>query len=97
LTVTVIALDGTTDKTYTINYDVAVGNTLKETKALAAGWKVVDGKLSVSGSEAYTVYSINGVTVAQITTNAAGATVSLPQGIYIVKTVDNQVLKIIVK
>lgn len=94
----VTALDGTTTKTYTINYTVGNTTNLKDVNATLS-YRVVDGRLSVYGSNNYSVYSLNGVKVAEVRNNTVGTSIVLPQGAYIVKTVDGtiKVAKVIVK
>jgi hypothetical protein len=97
-TITVTALDGTTTKTYTINYSVGGTTNLKDVNANLS-YRVADGRLSVYGNNAYTVYSLNGIKVAEVNNNIVGTSVALPQGVYIVKTVGGatKVAKVIVK
>lgn len=97
-TITVNALDGTTIKTYTINYVVG-GSTNTNVKTVKANctYKIVNRKLSVYGSDAYTVYSVNGVKVAEINNNVDGTNVALCQGVYFLKTAENHTLKVIVR
>jgi hypothetical protein len=96
-TIVVTAIDGRTQKTYTLNYmftpptgiDKAV-----ETKVFC----YTDGrKLIVQGAGAYTVYSVSGVKIADVTANPAGTTVDLLPGVYVVKTKTAGAYKVIVK
>jgi len=56
---------------------------------------VNNGKLTVKGVDAYTVYNINGVKVADV--NTANTSVDLMQGIYIVRTQNSETFKVVVK
>ncbi len=96
-TIEVTALNGTTKKIYTINYSAGPVTGFKEAKAVDCTYSVVDRRLSVFGVDAYSVYSINGVKIADVRNNAERTIVALAQGIYIVKTANNQTLKVIVR
>lgn len=97
-TITVTALDGTTTKSYTVNYVVGGTTNLRNVKDDCA-YKIVDRKLSVYGTKAYVVYSLNGVKVAEVNNNVDGTSVVLSQGAYIVKAIGGttKVSKVIVK
>lgn len=93
-TITVTALDGTTNKTYTINY--TVGNTgLNDVNAQVV-YSVSNGKLTVKGVDSYTVYTVNGVKVAEVN-NGSEESANLNLGVYIVKTKMSGVFKVVVK
>jgi hypothetical protein len=95
-TIVVTALDGSTQKTYIINYTILPTgiDTPSETKVFC----FTDGrKLTVQGVEAYTVYGINGVKIAEVTANPAGTTIDLLPGVYVVKTKTAGAFKVIVK
>lgn len=94
-TITVKALDGSTTKTYTVHYQ----RHASELKGLLAdySYKVVNKRLSVYNCPSYTVYSVSGIKVAEIRTNADDATVSLPAGCYIVNIPQKGTFKVVVK
>jgi hypothetical protein len=95
-TIVVTALDGSTQKTYTINYtDSPTGI---DTPNKAKVFCFTDGrKLTVQGVEAYAVYSVNGLKVADVTVNSAGTAVDLLPGVYVVKTKTAGAFKVVVK
>lgn len=96
--ITVTALDGITTRTYTVNYNVDSNNSIDihETPAKVT-WFVADRRLIVKGVDAYTVYNINGVKIADVK-NVVDTAVTLKQGVYIVRTGKNtEAFKIIVK
>ncbi len=97
-TITVTALDGTTTKTYSINYSVGGTTNLKGLNENLS-YRVTDRKLSVYGCNAYSVFSLSGTRVAEVKNNTDGTSVVLLQGAYIVKTagVAPIVTKVIVK
>ncbi len=96
-TIIVTALNGTTTQTYNINYKVGdVGVKLDEVISEFT-YFVKDSELTVKGADAYTVYDINGMTIAKVQANESKATISLTQGIYVVKTNDAKVFKVVVK
>ncbi len=97
-TITVTALDGTTTKSYTVNYVVG-GTTALENAIAGCTYKIVDRKLSVYGCNAYAVYSLNGIKIAEVSNNANGTSAALSQGAYIVKAIGEttKVTKVIVK
>ncbi len=65
---------------------------------IKTNYYVNDGKLTVEGVNAFNVYNINGVKVADVKTNNTNASVDLIKGIYIVKTGKNgEVFKVAVK
>lgn len=93
--IVVTALDGTTTKTYTINYTVGPVSNINEVTAKIT-YFVNDRKLTVTGVEAYTVYNINGVKVADVKNNISNTSVSLMPGVYIVKAAA-KTLKVVVR
>ncbi len=97
-TITVTALDGVTTKTYTVKYTTDVNNNIDINEAPArAIWFVNDRRLIVKAVDAYTVYNINGVKIAEIK-DAVNTAVELKQGVYIVRTEKNaETFKVVVK
>lgn len=95
-TIKVTALDGTT-KTYTIIYGIEdLGSGIEQVSAKAACF-VADQKLTVTGADAYTVYNINGIKVADVKYNLSETPITLLPGIYVVKTDTAETFKVIVK
>lgn len=94
-TITVTALDGTTNKTYTLNYTVNNNTGLNDVNAQTV-YSVNNGKLTVKGVAAYAVYNVNGVKVAQVN-SVSEEPVHLKSGVYIVKTNTSGVFKVVVK
>ena len=98
--ITVTALDGTTTKTYTINYTVESGSAINEVKVKPV-YSVLNRKLTVKGTGFYDVYSPDGITIAAVRSNLSETSVELRPGVYLVKikTSENQLKtsKIIVK
>lgn len=98
-TVTVTSYDKTTSKTYTINYTVEGWEAPNAVDAIAAenvNCFVSNGMLTVEGVEAYEVYNINGTKVAEVYDNI-NSRVALNQGIYLIKTPNTGVYKVVVK
>lgn len=93
-TIVVTALDGTTTKTYTINYTVGSSSGLNDVNTKVA-YSVENGKLSVTGVETYIVYDINGIKIADV--KEGMASVDLMSGIYIVKTKNAGTFKVVVR
>ena len=58
-----------------------------------AEYFVTNRILTVKGTEAYAVYNLNGIKIA----NVKEASIELPQGVYIVRTKDAEVFKVIVR
>ncbi len=94
-TITVTALDGTTNKTYTINYTVNNNTGLNDINAQTV-YSVSNGKLTVKGVDAYAVYNVNGVKVAEVSDNS-DKLVDLKSGVYIVKTKVSGIFKVVVR
>lgn len=94
-TIIVTALNGTSTKAYTVNYLVGATSNVKEAKADCA-YKLVDGKLSVYGCDAYAVYSLNGTKVAEVKNNTPTVAIKLNSGVYFVHCNKNQVIKVFV-
>lgn len=95
-TIVVTALDGITTQTYTINYTVEEASSVAEIKKSRIAYFVNNGKLTVKGVDFYTLYSVNGVRVADVN-NSSEASVGLIPGIYILKTKNTGVYKVVVK
>ncbi|OQB29057.1 MAG: Cadherin-like beta sandwich domain protein [Bacteroidetes bacterium ADurb.Bin174] len=95
-TIITTALDGTTTKTYTINYTVDPVSNIDEVKAKVT-YIVNNRSLTVQGTSAYAVYTINGMRVADVKVNNSQTSVTLDQGVYIVKTNDAKTFKVLVK
>jgi hypothetical protein len=94
-TIIVTALDGITTKTYTIHYTVESGAGIKGATAKRGktAYSVTNRKLTVKGAAAYNVYSLSGTTVAHVKEES----VELLPGLYIVKTIDSEIFKVIVR
>jgi len=95
-TIVVTALDGITTKTYMINYTVGAANSIDEINKTNATYFVKDRKLTVRNIDFYTVYGINGFKIADVN-NVSEAPINLMQGVYILKTNNAGVYKVIVK
>lgn len=96
-TIVVTALDGSTQKTYTVNYTVSTVSGVDETNR-ATAYCFTDGrKMKVQGAEAYVVYSVNGVKIADVKVNASDTSVDLLPGVYVVKTRSGEVFKVLIK
>ncbi len=95
-TILVTALDGKTTKTYTINYTVQEANGVDDIKKPSIAYFVNDRKLTVKGIDFYALYNVNGVKVAAVN-NVSEVSVALIPGVYIVKTKNAGVFKVIVK
>lgn len=95
-TIVVTALDGTTTKTYTVNYTVQAANGVDDIKKPSIAYFVNDRKLTVKGIDFYAIYNVNGVKVADVN-NVSEESVALIPGVYIVKTKNAGVFKVIVK
>lgn len=94
-TIVVTALDGTTTKTYTINYTVDTESGLKDVSQNIA-YSIINRKLTVNGVEAYRVYAISGIKIAEIKNNMHN-TIELKPGIYVVKAKNAKTMKVVVK
>ena len=95
-TITTKALDGITTLTYTIAYTVGIITDIKELKNVLS-YTVIDRKLSVKGVNSYMVYTLNGMKVADVRSNTLDTLTSLHPGVYIVKTDNAQVFKVLVR
>lgn len=97
-TLTVTALDGSTTKTYTVNYKVDGMSSIEVDETPSkVDWYVSQRYLVVKGVDAYTVYNINGLKVADVR-NSADTGINLNPGIYIIRTEKNtETFKVIVK
>lgn len=73
-----------------------IPNSINDAKETKATYFVNDGKLTVEGVNAYAVYNINGVKVADVS-DAVNASVALENGVYIVRTQDAETFKVLVK
>lgn len=93
--IVVTALDGTTSKTYTINYTVGSADGINETKTIKPTYFVTNSKLTVRSVDFYTIYGINGMKVADID-NKTEVSVGLTPGVYIVKTKNAGIFKVVV-
>lgn len=91
----VTALDGTTTKTYTINYGTGSTTAIDEINPEAA-WFVTGRKLVVRGVDAYTVYNMNGMKITDVKANGIETAVQLAPGIYVVKTISAKKFKVII-
>lgn len=95
-TIVATALNGT-KKTYTITYTVgSISNNIDEINTNVS-YFVTNRKLTVKGTEEYSVYSINGVKVAEVKANTAKKPIDLAPGVYIVSAKETNTFKIIVK
>jgi hypothetical protein len=90
-----ISSAGASDKVFALTGSAGSTSIEENTNS---GWKalVSNGKLKVRGVDSFDVYSVQGLKVAQITTNSLNKLVALTQGVYIVKTTKG-VQKVIVK
>lgn len=96
-TIVVTSLDGTTTKTYTVNYLVNGGSSSVDAVKTEATYSIQNRKLYVKGTDNYTVYGINGVKVANVKDNMSNTSIELAAGAYIVKTNNAGVFKVLVK
>lgn len=94
-TIVVTALNGRTQKTYTVNYTVESSTGLTDANAKVI-YAVNNGKLTVKGVDFYTVHSLNGAKVAEVD-NVTEKPINLKSGVYIVKTKVSGVFKVVVK
>ncbi len=62
----------------------------------AVAFSVSNKQLTVSGTKAYAVYSIQGMKLATVNDNQTGTSISLEKGLYLVKTTEGHTLKIAV-
>jgi arabinogalactan endo-1,4-beta-galactosidase len=92
----VTALDGTTTKTYTINYNDGSLAGVKSIIQDKVSYSLIDGNLMVKGAENFVVYNLQGMKIADVRKDASNTTVSLNTGIYLVKT-NNGSFKVLVK
>ena len=60
-------------------------------------YRLMNKELQVFGTQAYSVFNLQGIKVVQISNNADGVKVKLTNGIYIVKTSEGNVSKLFVK
>ena len=95
-TITTKALDGVTTLTYTLNYVVGASTGIKELNKISS-YTVIDRKLSVKGVDSYVVYTLNGIKVADVKTNALNTVTNLSPGVYLVKMDNTEVFKVIVR
>lgn len=89
------SLDGSATTSYTINFTVDT-QTGFNSSSLKTSVKVENGQLKVEGAESYSVYTINGIKVADVRTNTSATTLALPGGVYIVKTTNAATCKVVV-
>lgn len=94
-TIVVTALDGSTQKTYTINYTVENATGLKNPYN-KVNYTVINGKLTIKGVDSFTIYTLNGTRIAEVD-NATDNTVRLKSGVYLVKTKNSSAFKVIVE
>lgn len=71
-------------------------NSIDNAEGDEVSYTVNNGKLTVEGVDAYSVYSINGVKVADVK-DAAGTSVDLGNGIYILQTQNAKTYKVLVR
>lgn len=79
---------------FTFSIDPATG--IQEEESSHIKFSIENKSLSVSGTESYVVYNIQGARIAEVTSDASNYRLVLPVGIYILKT-DDTVQKIIVR
>ena len=96
-TLVVTALNGASTKTYTINYTVEPGVSAINEVKIKPAYFVLNRKLTVKGTEAYDVYSLDGMKIAVVSTNLPETAIELRPGVYIVKTKNAGVFKVLVK
>lgn len=94
-TIVVKALDGSTTKTYVVNYTEASAGLNQVTSDIA--YSVIGNLLSVRDVPSYSVYGVNGVKVAEVNNNSANTTVKLNKGTYFVRTNSNETIKVLVR
>lgn len=95
-TIVVTALDGTTTKTYTVNFSVSMPNGLAYLTKPTIDYVVKEHKLTVRNIDFYTIYGVNGMKIADVN-NTSENEIPLATGVYIVKTRSGGVVKIIMK
>lgn len=91
----VTALDGSTQKTYTINYTVDNTTNLTDINRVAI-YTVKNGKLTVKGVDSYSVFRVNGIKVAEVK-NSSEEQIDLKSGVYIIKTKESGIFKVVVE
>lgn len=89
------SLDGSTTTSYTINFTIETGTGLHST-SLKNSVKVNNQQLIVEGIDAFSVYNLQGMKVADIRDNASESPVALTRGVYIVKTTHAGTCKVVV-
>lgn len=94
-TIVATALDGTTTKTYTVNYTVEEANGVDKIESSSIAYFVNNRKLTVKDVDFYAIYNVNGVKIADVN-NTSEVSVSLIPGVYIIKTKSAGVFKLIV-
>lgn len=81
---------------FTLTYYGENPSSLGKRTANSVSFSVSNNQLWVSGTKAYTVYSIQGMKLATINENQTGTTVPLAKGLYLVKTLEGGTIKIAV-
>lgn len=94
-TITATSLDGSATTSYTVNFTVD-NQTGLENASASIKLMVENGRLRVEGAEAFTVYHLNGLKIADIITDASNTPVALAKGVYIVKTNNAGTYKVVV-
>jgi hypothetical protein len=93
----VTGFDNSTTNFYTINYINESNSGINSKLVSKVSYSVKDQALTVTGTDAYVVYSVDGIVAADVRSNAPGKTVSLLPGVYIVKANKAEAFKIVVK
>jgi len=81
---------------FTMTYYGESPSSLEKRSSNTVSFGVSNRQLTVSGTKAYVVYSIQGMKLAAVTNNQSGTTVTLEKGLYLVKTMEGQTVKIAV-
>lgn len=79
---------------FRMTYDSAIISGLSTTDDKAI-YRVVDGKLIVEGADNYVVYNLHGQKMADVRENTSSTMISLPAGVYLVKT-NNSTFKVLI-
>ena len=81
----------------TITYYAPNTGTLVQNPNANVSYILINKELQVYGVNAYSVFDLHGIKLAHVANNTSGVKVSLTSGIYIVKTSEAKVIKLIVK
>lgn len=81
---------------FTMTYYSSNVTTDLDVQHLKSSYSIVDRRLNVKGADNYSVFNLQGVKVASVSSDAANTSISLNVGLYIVKTNNNETFKVIV-